>query len=249
MLEGRGKSGRHGAIYEIIPVFEYLLEAFEDRVRPFESVDYEQREAPEDHLAINTRAAWAKLREYYTKLDASPAYYAACCLHPYYKRYCEKAWRGKADWLKGSNSSFQSLWAVYKLPRPQPVRLRQLHSGAIHKAIAAVMGESDSDKDEDEYNRWQQLELRWTYTQYLEDSPISYWLGLRFTYPNLSRFAIDILTIPANSCECERMYSELGDLLAPKRILYTFSGSISGLQSSGPITSNQCVTLSCMLLS
>ena len=54
MLEGRGKSGRHGAIYEIIPVFKYLLEAFGDRVRPFESVNYEQRDAPEDHLAINT---------------------------------------------------------------------------------------------------------------------------------------------------------------------------------------------------
>jgi hypothetical protein len=36
-------------------------------------------------------------------------------------------------------------------------------------------------------------------------------------YPNLSRLAIDILTIPASSCECERMFSELGDLLAPRR--------------------------------
>ena len=36
-------------------------------------------------------------------------------------------------------------------------------------------------------------------------------------YPQLSRFAIDILTIPASSCECERLFSELGDLLEPKR--------------------------------
>ena len=33
----------------------------------------------------------------------------------------------------------------------------------------------------------------------------------------MSRFAIDILTIPALSCECERLFSELGDLLEPKR--------------------------------
>jgi hypothetical protein len=33
----------------------------------------------------------------------------------------------------------------------------------------------------------------------------------------LSRPAIDILTIPASSCECERLFSELGDLLEPKR--------------------------------
>jgi hypothetical protein len=36
-------------------------------------------------------------------------------------------------------------------------------------------------------------------------------------YPNLSRLAIDILTIPASSCECERLFSELGDLLEPRR--------------------------------
>lgn len=29
--------------------------------------------------------------------------------------------------------------------------------------------------------------------------------------------AIDILSIPASSCDCERMFSEIGDLLEPKR--------------------------------
>jgi hypothetical protein len=42
-------------------------------------------------------------------------------------------------------------------------------------------------------------------------------MGLRPKYPNLARFAIDILTIPALSCECERLFSELGDLLEPRR--------------------------------
>jgi hypothetical protein len=42
--------------------------------------------------------------------------------------------------------------------------------------------------------------------------PIQYWIGLREQYPNLSRLALDVLSIPASSCECERMFSELGDL-------------------------------------
>lgn len=29
--------------------------------------------------------------------------------------------------------------------------------------------------------------------------------------------ALDVITIPASSCDCERMFSELGDLLEPKR--------------------------------
>ncbi|KAI2475192.1 hypothetical protein Ptr902_13390 [Pyrenophora tritici-repentis] len=56
-LEGRGKAGRFGAIYEVIPVFEYLLNEYEARVKSYEHVDYEAANAPEDHLAINLRAA------------------------------------------------------------------------------------------------------------------------------------------------------------------------------------------------
>jgi hypothetical protein len=44
-----------------------------------------------------------------------------------------------------------------------------------------------------------------------------YWIQMRSKYPYLSRFAIDMLTILASSCDCERLFSELGDLLKPKR--------------------------------
>jgi hypothetical protein len=44
-----------------------------------------------------------------------------------------------------------------------------------------------------------------------------YWIQMRSKYLCLSRFAIDMLTIPASSCDCERLFSELGDLLEPKR--------------------------------
>jgi hypothetical protein len=84
-LEGRSYSGRFGAIAEIIPVFEHLLSYYEQRVKAYEAV------------------------EYYTKLDESPAYYAATILHPYYKHYCDKAWAEKPTWLEASNRSFRVL--------------------------------------------------------------------------------------------------------------------------------------------
>ena len=40
---------------------------------------------------------------------------------------------------------------------------------------------------------------------------------MRDRYPNLARMALDLISIPASSCECERMFSELGDLLEPRR--------------------------------
>src|SRR5438046_5884124 len=75
-LEGRGKSGRFGAIYEVIPIFEYLLNKYETAATSYGAVDYSAPEAPEDHLAINLRAAWSKLNNYYTKLGESPYYFA-----------------------------------------------------------------------------------------------------------------------------------------------------------------------------
>jgi hypothetical protein len=56
-LEGRGKAGKFGAIYELILVFEYVLSALEARTRPYEQVDFNYTDAPEDYLHVNLRAA------------------------------------------------------------------------------------------------------------------------------------------------------------------------------------------------
>lgn len=221
-LEGRGNSGRFGAIYEVLPVFEYLLHEFEQRSRPYEVVDYELPGAPEDHVAINVKAAWMKINEYYQKLDESPVYYAACCLHPYYRSYCERAWRYKPDWLAASNRAFQSLWASYQAPRSPKARRRERNSSAIDDAIAAIVDDdsySDDDEGLDEYTKWRASEPKWKKAIFESpgSNPVKYWVALRHKYPNLARFAIDLLTIPASSCDCERMFSELGDLLTPRR--------------------------------
>ncbi|KAG9377839.1 Dimer-Tnp-hAT domain containing protein [Pyrenophora tritici-repentis] len=204
-LEARGKAGRFGAIYEVIPVFEAVLAV-----------------APEDHLPINLRAAWAKLNAYYTKLDESPAYFAATCLHPYYKNYCENSWRDKPSWLEANNAGLKQLWAFYK-PQIQrqsrpPVRLSSGINDAINALVNAEPYGIVEVTEMDELERWRRFELRWTQEQFEQGSnPVSYWISLRPKYPNLARMAIDILTIPASSCECERLFSELGDLLEPRR--------------------------------
>ncbi|KAG9379892.1 Dimer-Tnp-hAT domain containing protein [Pyrenophora tritici-repentis] len=171
-LEGRGKSGAFGAIAEVILVFEYLLGVYEDRLQSYEDVIYDEHtESPEDHLAINLRAALVKAREYYNKLDLSPAYYAAIILHPRYKATLTQ---------QSSNRKFQHLWAEYKAYRSRAY--------ALNEPIASEGVD-----------------------------PIKYWVGLRDRYPSLSKFAIDMLSIPGSSCECERLFSELGDLLEPRR--------------------------------
>jgi hypothetical protein len=219
-LEGRGKAGRFGALYEIIPVFEYLLGALEISAKPFEHVNFNAyAEAPEDHLAINLKAAWRKANEYYIKLDDSPAYYAAVCLHPYYKYYCDNSWAEKAGWIKAANASFQQLWAEYKQQRQQP-HLRAPPASSIDEAINAIadVGAGTGCGELDEFENWKRFEPKWTQEQYKAGgNPVQYWINIRPKYPHLAAFAIDILTIPASSCDCKRMFSELGDLLEPKR--------------------------------
>jgi hypothetical protein len=227
-LEGHGKDadgrvggGRYGAIAEVIPVFEYILTYYEQPVKAYESVDYNaHKEAPEDHLPINLRAAWAKASNYYNKLDLSPAYYAATLLHPRYKTYCELAWADKPEWLEANNSAFRALWAEYNTS-PRVVRQPNVISSETHNGIEALLDPDGraaaTDGNIDEYERWKARKPKANKDSYAAVHPIKYWIGLRGRYPNLSRMAIDVLSIPASSCECERMFSELGDLLEPRR--------------------------------
>ncbi|KAG9380647.1 hypothetical protein A1F94_007967 [Pyrenophora tritici-repentis] len=195
-LEARGKAGRFGAIYEVIPVFEAVLAVYEQLLKNHESVDYNANSAPEDHLPINLRAAWAKLNAYYTKLDESPAYFAATCLHPYYKNYCENSWRDKPSWLEANNAGLKQLWVFYK-PQIQrqsrpPVRLSSGINDAINALVNAEPYGIVEVTEMDELERWRRFELRWTQEQFEQGS-------------NPPR------------CECERLFSELGDLLEPRR--------------------------------
>lgn len=52
ILDGRGKAGRHGAIWEVIPAFEILLDQFEktkERLAEATTRDYPDQPAMEDH--------------------------------------------------------------------------------------------------------------------------------------------------------------------------------------------------------
>jgi hypothetical protein len=57
-LEGRGKSGRFGAITKIILVFKYILLYYEQRIKAYKLVNYNAHDkAPKDYFVINLRAA------------------------------------------------------------------------------------------------------------------------------------------------------------------------------------------------
>lgn len=69
----------------------------------------------------------------------------------------------------------------------------------------------------DEYEQWKRVPA------IAEDDPKSYnpllyWQLQSQQYPTLSKFAINILTILASAADCERTFSELGDMLGTRRL-------------------------------
>jgi hypothetical protein len=71
--------------------------------------------------------------------------------------------------------------------------------------------------EEDEFEQWQCRGILAANGNEHARSPIKYWVKLPDRYSNLSKLAIDVLSIPASSCECECCFSEFGDLLEPRR--------------------------------
>ena len=166
-------------------------------------------------------------------LDMSPAYYAATILRPRYKHYLYAAWAEKPDWLGSSNRNFQALWAECKSllkPRVRPTGKLNNIDDVINSFIEPAGLTSNK---EDEYKAWKRSEP--IAGQGVD--PMEYWVGLRDRYPNLSKLVMDMLYIPGSSCECERLFSELGDLLKPRRrnispqllAAYSATGGGSGL--------------------
>ena len=70
------------------------------------------------------------------------------------------------------------------------------------------------------YNYQQQFkpyQQRKYYKDKKSKSLVKYQQRLQSCYPNLSQLAINVLTIPASSSNCKRMFTNLSDLLEPKR--------------------------------
>jgi hypothetical protein len=87
----------------------------------------------------------------------------------------------------------------------------------LTRLSAAISSQRATDNDEDEFESWKRSEPVAKKGNDSANYPIKYWVGLQDQYPYLSKLAIDMLSIPGSSCECERLSSELGDLLKTRQ--------------------------------
>lgn len=236
MLEGdsqkRARRGGHieayGNMWDVASTYEFLMERLEEWKATAENYP------DPEHFKVNINLGWDKLNEYYTKLDETPVYYAAAILNPVSRwGYFENTWTDTAQrpWLAEAKRMVRRLWEEeYKsLPTrevgdedPPFKRLKAMSALERHRALrtstlpcGTCPGKTPLDAELDEYDQWL-LSPDLKHDPLVSD-PVQYWWERREDYPRLSQMALDVLSIPPMSAECERLFSVTGQMVSPFR--------------------------------
>lgn len=77
--------------------------------------------------------------------------------------------------------------------------------------------ELDSDDDADAADQLRLYEQEPRSQMLIKDSPIPYWISKRSIWPQLAQMALDVYSTPPMSDAPERVFSDTGHLMAPKR--------------------------------
>lgn len=106
------------------------------------------------------------------------------------------------------------MWQERRTPR---LGLSASRSAFLQSSIEQTIRQVEANLKEYEY------EIRKWQSALAEDdkmalNPLLYWQSVAGQFPVPSKFAIDVLTIPAAAADCERTFSELGDMLGTRRL-------------------------------
>jgi len=130
----QGHTGHHGALWQVLPTFEKLLNHFESLKQLYfvQNASELSQQYPEaehlrqdTHFALNINQAWLKLDDYWQRTEETPAYVAATVLHPRYNMaWIQKHWGHNKNWINTAERSLLTLWQQYRdnqFPSPSPL--------------------------------------------------------------------------------------------------------------------------------
>jgi len=239
-LQGNPKSDDNGPIisglfWEYFPSFEYLLTHLEDLKQNETWLAALGKESAQ-MVVTQVNLAWMKLNEYYNRLWPV-AYIGAVVLHPCFGwpaiRYHWEGHEQARCWEADYSARLAALWkdeyantAISCSTVATATTGRAAVSGydafltqtlGKHKrrllnTAAPYLSESPA---ADEFDRYFQ-----TFTpadDKYQFAPLLWWKENEMKYPNLSRMASDLLSIPSMSAETERSFSSAGKMVSPLR--------------------------------
>jgi hAT family C-terminal dimerisation region len=173
-------------------------------------------------LEAAAESAWEKCKHYYNLADDSAAYYAAEVLHPNRKwSWLTEQWGKdpqKKSWLKKPQAAVQKLWEEEykgKFAMPSVTSLSQPRDRNPDDEFGALAEHQKIKKPG--------LAINDPYLSYINrdletgEESLDYWNPRLVSRPDLARFALNMLAIPASSAECERIFSSAKKLITASR--------------------------------
>ncbi|OJT01922.1 Zinc finger BED domain-containing protein RICESLEEPER 2, partial [Trametes pubescens] len=194
----------------------------------------------EEPIRITCELAKQTLNKYYSLTDTSKAYRIAMVLHLRHKLTYFKSINWSEEWITTAHDIVKAEYKKHYEGRFQKKDLQEGHDNG-HAHEDGVDNEDDGRKSsentpnvhndvmDDEANIFDSLasfkpptkaQLSDKLVQYLNTDPehtedvLQWWINHQVSYPNLSRMAIDYLTMPATSVPVEHTFS-IGQLLLP----------------------------------
>jgi hypothetical protein len=194
----------------VLPAMDFILEQFEK---------FKQKYKTDKTMASMFNSGWAKMEKYYQLTDESPAYIAALVLDPNLKwQYIQNNWA--QAWIPRARRMMEDFWDEYKpnssisstpiIATALPAPLAPISQNAF---TAWRKRHQSTPNVEDEYKRYCASECTF------DVDPQAWWMEntQQVNYPNLSKMALDILSIPAMSADSERLFSSAKLLITDLR--------------------------------
>jgi len=208
--------GRFATLDLILPTMDFLLEQLE--------AGREDPQYTRDQFIYPCiDAGWNKLEKYYNLTGRSCAFTAAVVCCPQFKwQYFTEAAEWPEDWVEITRKEVSEYWKK---------EYRNITIPELPPNIPET--EDGPRKRENSFRKWQKQKrvtpaIQDEYEQYINSplldvdekfDPRTWWLEptQRRTYPNLSKMALDLLSIPAMSAEVERLFSSCKITITDRR--------------------------------
>jgi hypothetical protein len=191
---------------------KYLPEHIRDE---YNGVPSRTENLDDDHLRciqISINNCWSKLDDYYSLLGQSPLYPAAVILHPRWNvSWLEANWTSREQlvWLRDAKNSVREYFEQCYPPKEQ-IGPRQCASrNATPSDEPSQFDQWIQSHDRCMIERDDELEayMRQGPVRRENLNPILWWKDHQEEYPRLSKFALDVLAVPAMSVDPERTFS------------------------------------------
>lgn len=225
-MQGSGEEGHHGCIWEAIPALEGLLTKMEKGTAAATS---NQRSRPTP-LEIAHQNAWEKLRKYYSLTDVCPEIYGAgLLLHPCHRRtYFDLSWKDNdmQPWKERLLTSVRATWETeYCAASTDISDNKRLEEPLANRQKRQRSPDLIDQHLKDLYANARPAESNSNFDTYIagaisdpSDVPnvIAWWAKKEPRTP-LAQLALNVLSIPAMSTECERLFSSTARLVGTTR--------------------------------